>query len=465
MAGRRRRPGVIEAPNVAAGSLLRSRVPHVWTGTYEKKGLGIFTPGAERLEVLASEVETGARHGLAVRAHMPTDSLTVLGVWTQPLIGGGWKTNYTNALIGVLGDHNELLEHGDVVMAGDVNCSGQSSPKDFPALWATITDRYGFRSAYHDVTGCSPAAEDHMTLWSRRKERAGSHCDLILLPETWNASSVEVGNYAGWGHADLAVSSDHAPVVAPCTADLHRLQRRTEHSMTGDDQDEEDAQDEESDCEFCDGVDEVQIELAEAEASAEAWTADLWDDHGGDFLGMLSECEYCGSGIYPDEAIAEFEAARLEAQGPPPKIPDGLLDAYARTVVTVTDLRGQELPATEAAEDHGELWVISAHNPYSEIRSDLGNERRHDELVAHLGRNGGRHGWRHYDAAGRAPDGSWRERSVAVQGVSEEEARRLGQMWRQHAVFHVTPGAVDVVESRTGTRTHCATAARPGEDT
>lgn len=119
----------------------------------------------------------------------------------------------------MLDDHDELLNRGDVVVAGDVNCSAQSSPEMFEELLDHISDRYGLRSAYHQLHRVRAGAETDMTLWWRGKEDAGFHCDLVLVPEAWKATAVTVGSYADWGAAGLAVSSDHAPVVA----DLERV--------------------------------------------------------------------------------------------------------------------------------------------------------------------------------------------------------------------------------------------------
>jgi endonuclease/exonuclease/phosphatase family metal-dependent hydrolase len=211
-------PESSRSPQLAAGSLLRPPVPHAWVGHDDRKGLGIFAPCADELEVLETYEVAGARYALAVRIHMSAGPVTVLGIWTHPFAVGGQRTPYMNALLALLAGHEELLAEGNVIVAGDINCSSQSSPSDFPKLLDTVRDRYGLRSAYHDVMGVSPGDEEHMTLWWRRNPDAGFHCDVVFLPETWTATSVHVGAYGNWGAPEVSCGSDHAPVLADLTS-------------------------------------------------------------------------------------------------------------------------------------------------------------------------------------------------------------------------------------------------------
>ncbi len=98
-------------------------------------------------------------------------------------------------------------------MAGDINCSAQSSPEAFPRLLDQVRERYGLRSAYHSHSDEEPGEESAMTLWWRNDEARGFHCDVVLVPESSEVRSATVGTHADWGAPAAAARSDHAPVV------------------------------------------------------------------------------------------------------------------------------------------------------------------------------------------------------------------------------------------------------------
>lgn len=210
-------PESCRTPAIAGVSLLNDGVPHVWTGDLDTKGLAIYAPSAHQLVVVPPPTANGARHAIAARAELDGGHVTLLGLWTVPHPRGARATPYMNAVEQLLADYDKLLEQGTTIVAGDFNCSAQSSPDAFPQFLKAIRDRYGLASAYHAHHGIQPGNEDHMTLWWRGRENAGYHCDLILIPETWVVESVAVGSYAEWGHPDGPACSDHSPVIADLT--------------------------------------------------------------------------------------------------------------------------------------------------------------------------------------------------------------------------------------------------------
>lgn len=204
-------------PEIAANSLIAAAIPHAWSGELPSKGLGIYAPGADCLTAIAPQQASGAGHALAVRTRMDEALVTVLGIWTVPYSAGSWATGYMNSFAQILSDFDDLLVGGETIVAGDFNCSAQSSPEAFAQLLEMVHDRYGLRSAYHTFHGLEPGHEKSMTLWWRGDESRGYHCDLVLVPETWRVNDIVVGTYAEWGQRGLPVSSDHAPVMADLT--------------------------------------------------------------------------------------------------------------------------------------------------------------------------------------------------------------------------------------------------------
>lgn len=122
---------------------------------------------------------------------------------------------------------------------------------------------------------------------------------------------------------------------------------------------------------------------------------------------------------------------------------DELVETYSDAIVTVTDGEGCERDAVDAAREHGELWLITAYNPYSQKQPLEVNERRQAELTDAVARRG----WEFFAANGRSRDGSWSEPGIAIRGIDRADALELGRVWRQHALYHATPDGLSVVET------------------
>jgi hypothetical protein len=133
-------PESAQAPQVVAASLQAHGIPHAWTGRFPTKGLGIYAPTAEHLEVVPPVNVNDARHGLAVRATFKARTVTVIGLWTVPHPTGRWRSPCMRAVDGILAQYDHLLEDGATVVAGDFNVSAQSNPDAFPELLATIEE-------------------------------------------------------------------------------------------------------------------------------------------------------------------------------------------------------------------------------------------------------------------------------------------------------------------------------------
>jgi len=206
-------PESCRLPRVAEPSLLEPGVAHAWTGSYDNKGLGIFAPTASRMVVHHPQghLEPTA-YALAVEVELDDHVVKVLGIWTKPARTGTWATPYMDAFATILHEYDGFIDDSTIV-AGDVNCSAQTSPAAFPRLLDEVRARLGLRSAYHGHTGEAPGEESAMTLWWRNKEDSGFHCDVVLVPESWDIRAVTVGSHSEWGAPGAVARSDHAPVI------------------------------------------------------------------------------------------------------------------------------------------------------------------------------------------------------------------------------------------------------------
>ena len=199
-------------PAVATAGLFSEAMPHLWTGSWPNKGLGIFSRPGASLE--PRDVPDGpGSHSLAADVHLEGRTFSVLGIWAVPLKGTGLPTAYMGAFSEIMDRHADLLAAGQTIVAGDINCSGQSSPDSFPEFFGELLDRHGLVSAYHSHTGHAVGEEGHCTLFWRRKRADPFHCDVILVPKAWRIKEVTVGDYDGWCADDAPARSDHVPVV------------------------------------------------------------------------------------------------------------------------------------------------------------------------------------------------------------------------------------------------------------
>lgn len=93
--------------------------------------------------------------------------------------------------------------------------------------------------------------------------------------------------------------------------------------------------------------------------------------------------------------------------------------------------------------------VLTAVNPGAERPSPRENERRQRALVARLPAGTSR-----WEAEAGAADGSHRERSVLVTGLSDDEAVAIAGRWGQDAIFRWTPQAWSVLPCDGGPASH-----------
>jgi hypothetical protein len=90
--------------------------------------------------------------------------------------------------------------------------------------------------------------------------------------------------------------------------------------------------------------------------------------------------------------------------------------------------------------------VITAHNPGGVDADPAANDAAHRALVAELNRRGLT--W--WPAAGADPTWTHVEESVAIPGLSQQEALRLGADFGQEAVFMLSPAGLKVIDCATG---------------
>lgn len=82
------------------------------------------------------------------------------------------------------------------------------------------------------------------------------------------------------------------------------------------------------------------------------------------------------------------------------------------------------------------IHIITAANPFGRVHADEDNARYHRELEQELQRYSLDARW---SATGGDLDGTHTERSIAVVGLTDVQAREIGQRFSQDAIFAWTP--------------------------
>jgi len=122
-----------------------------------------------------------------------------------------------------------------------------------------------------------------------------------------------------------------------------------------------------------------------------------------------------------------------------PALTQELLAAYLAT--EVVDENGVVWSGATALDRLETCWVITADNPFSEVRDSAENVAANERLVASIRAAG----FVTTPLVGRATDDSWSEACVAVRGPSYEQICAWGREHGQHAVFLLTDEVHEVV--------------------
>ena len=119
-------------------------------------------------------------------------------------------------------------------------------------------------------------------------------------------------------------------------------------------------------------------------------------------------------------------------------IPRELLEAYSSAIVT--DLQGNDLAGTTSLPFP--LFIVTAHNPYS-IKTSAINDALHECLQAYLATHFPVAQWE--EVIGQSQDEQWKETSLAISGISKDDAIALGSHFAQWAVFSLDHNGLTII--------------------
>jgi hypothetical protein len=76
--------------------------------------------------------------------------------------------------------------------------------------------------------------------------------------------------------------------------------------------------------------------------------------------------------------------------------------------------------------------IITAHNPRSEAFSKEENNKRHQQLLAHVNQKN----YSYDKSLGQSPDGSWQEEGLVLFDIDLKTSLHLGRHFEQHAILY-----------------------------
>ncbi|MGH3072148.1 MAG: endonuclease/exonuclease/phosphatase family protein [Gaiellaceae bacterium] len=187
-------------------------VSFLWRGDYDAKGLAVVGFDGWTVEPLSAPVDLPWVLPARVVDPEGSEAFDLLAVWT---VTRGNRLSYSKQVASLLDAWAPALAAGNTIVAGDFNCSLQSTTQTVSHRRNVERfTRLGLRSGYHAFTGDEHGQERVMTLqWvARGGTRRGYHCDFVFLPDRLlgHVTSVGVGPVDVWVDGGL---SDHCPVA------------------------------------------------------------------------------------------------------------------------------------------------------------------------------------------------------------------------------------------------------------
>ena len=186
----------------------------IWIGDNPRKGLGVFTFGSYRGELIARN-----RNNYPFIAPVEIGgpiSFNLLAVWACHNKANSYKARL-GPLRRSLNEYNDFLQERPAVVAGDFNDNVQwDKPKKLNnhGLNVSRLAALGLHSAYHHARSENQGEEKEPTIFWRDRKVDGPryHIDYCFIPTSWTKSifAVTVGRFEDWVGNGL---SDHVPLV------------------------------------------------------------------------------------------------------------------------------------------------------------------------------------------------------------------------------------------------------------
>ena len=180
-----------------------------WYGANPHKGLGIFSYGPYRFQLLNMH-NPDFQHILPLQVTGGAYDFTLFAVWANhpqdkdgPYITQVWKA---------LQHYDSLLLNSRTMLIGDFNSNTIWDRPRRVGNHSAVVEKLaakGIYSTYHQFYGLAQGQEQHPTLFMYRHPDKPYHLDYCFASADFMAklTQVEVGSYADW-----SAYSDHKPL-------------------------------------------------------------------------------------------------------------------------------------------------------------------------------------------------------------------------------------------------------------
>ena len=181
----------------------------VWYGDNPHKGVGVFSYGNYKLELLDIH-NPQFRYILPIAVSNHEIKFILFAVWTQKPL----KTDhYINQIWNAVNYYSDLLDNENVIIAGDFNSSFFFDKNKKPVSHTDLVNFLNEKniiSTYHYFHNQPHGNEKHMTHFWQKKIHQPFHLDYCFASKSFFLAlkNVEVGTYEKW-----IKLSDHKPLI------------------------------------------------------------------------------------------------------------------------------------------------------------------------------------------------------------------------------------------------------------
>jgi exonuclease III len=181
----------------------------VWHGSNPHKGLGVFSYGPYRLQLMDQHTEH-LKTILPIHVSGNQVDITLLAIWAYNAQDKDY--NYIGQVWKGLHQYEDLLKNENILLAGDFNSNvfwDSLHRKSNHSMVVEKLANLNIGSTYHAYYQLAQGAEKHPTFFLYRHENKPYHIDYCFASKNLmeKLKIVKVGKHNEWAHL-----SDHTPL-------------------------------------------------------------------------------------------------------------------------------------------------------------------------------------------------------------------------------------------------------------
>lgn len=177
---------------------------YIWTGDYEKQGLGIFAEDHISLEPVTKSPDIKNFIRVCV-----DNSFNLIGVWTETIKDNSYQRHYTELLLKYYNENKSFFNENTIICGdfnADVSIKG-SHAKNF-RLFIEEMEKENLYDIYHYINKEKEGEESQATFYVNKKDEFVKHLDHLFA----NPNKIKNNSFKILGEEWLE-HSDHLPLV------------------------------------------------------------------------------------------------------------------------------------------------------------------------------------------------------------------------------------------------------------